>query len=548
MSVIYGNSISIISQPTIETIVPLLTNANTPTAITVKAMCYHDGYWYGVANDNANDLYKIYGNTMANLTIVKLASSRAYPVKGIVCDGTRVWICNGTGSYSGRTLIFQTIANFRSSNTSYNYTTINASSYSYEDICHVNDATSGSCVLVSGTINNKVGITKLINNSTSGTYNGYAPPGSFISCCGFNNIPCFISNTGTLGQLTNIANGTMQFKTNSAFQNAKKIQQLGDYLCITCVKSNGVYLYKLTSPSDTSPVEIKLSKEQYTIIGMAKAGNSYVVIGTNDNGPAVWESTDLIKFKEKKILLNGYTPQAMATDTGSICILGSKGTSTIEKALVNFGKKTRYLAIHFVQEGQTFNISTTSATEIGPITILDESGNPWANSSERIAQLQALISTSTSSDITGQILVRGADCKVYISLQAGNNFEGEEDVRLLFAPDNEYNVYTSRVLFYITCIPESSTYQINENPIMEETFGTVVNFTDASGASYTTFRFEENASGSISIWYDAGIQGSVLAYDGDQDAWTDEQYRTVTFSGTIHTKLLTWLQDNAILQ
>lgn len=336
MSVIYGNPISILSQPTIETIVPLLTNTNAPTAITVKAMCYHNGYWYGVANDSANDLYKIYGATMNNLTIVKLANSRAFPAKGIVCDGTRVWICNGTGSYKGRTLIFQTIANFRSSNTTYNYHIISASSYSYEDICHVNDATSGSCVLVSGTINNEVGINRFINNSTSGNYFGYNFTGSFISCCSFNNIPCFISNMGTLGELINIANGTMRFKTNSAFQNAKKIQQLGDYLCIVCVNSNGVYLYKLTSPSDTSPVEIKLSKEQYTIIGMAKAGNSYVVIGTNDNGPAVWKSTDLINFKEKKILLNGYTPQAMATDTGSICILGSKGTSTIEKALVTF--------------------------------------------------------------------------------------------------------------------------------------------------------------------------------------------------------------------
>lgn len=341
MSVIYGNSISIISQPTIETIVPLLTNTNALDVLTVKAMCYHDGYWYGVANDNVDDLYKIYGATMDNLTIVKLANNHAYPAKGIVCDGTRIWICNGTGSYGGRTLIFQTIANFRSHNTSYNYTIISASSYSYEDICHVNDATSGSCVLVSGTINNKVGITRLINNSTNGRYNGYAPPGSFISCCGFNNIPCFISNTGALGWLTDAANGTMQFKTNSAFQNAKKIQQLGDYLCIVCVNSNGVYLYKLTSPSDASPVEIKLSSKQYAIIGLAKAGDSYVVVGTNNNGTAVWDSPDLIKFKEKKILLNGYTPQAMATDTGNICILGSKKfPPTIEKALVNFlGKR-----------------------------------------------------------------------------------------------------------------------------------------------------------------------------------------------------------------
>ena len=35
-------------------------------------------------------------------------------------------------------------------------------------------------------------------------------------------------------------------------------------------------------------------------------------------------------------LLEQPYPQAMATDTGSICILGSKGTSTVEKALINF--------------------------------------------------------------------------------------------------------------------------------------------------------------------------------------------------------------------
>lgn len=144
--------------------------------------------------------------------------------------------------------------------------------------------------------------------------------------------------------------------------------------------------------------------------------------------------------------------------------------------------------------------------------------------------------------------MRGADYKVYILLQAGNDFNEEENVRLLFMADNEYNTSNSRVLFYITCIPENRTYQINENPIMEEAFTTTVNFTDASGTSYIYFRFETGASGNINIWYDMGAQGSVLAYDGDQGAWTDEQYRTVTFSGVIHTKLLTWLQANAILQ
>lgn len=204
------------------------------------------------------------------------------------------------------------------------------------------------------------------------------------------------------------------------------------------------------------------------------------------------------------------------------------------------------MTIHFAQEGQTFNIPTTSATEIGPITILDESGNPWANSSERINQLRVL--TSTNIDITGKILVRGADSKVYISLQGRNNFDGEEDVRLLFVSNNEYNISTSRVLFYITCIPESSTYQINEEPIIEEEFDILINFTDAYGTSYTNFRFTANQGGSISIFYDVGAQGSTLAYDGDQGAWTDEQYRTVTFSGAIPTRLLTWLQANAILQ
>lgn len=76
----------------------------------------------------------------------------------------------------------------------------------------------------------------------------------------------------------------------------------------------------------------------------------------------------------------------------------------------------------------------------------------------------------------------------------------------------------------------------------------MINFTDAYGTLYTNFRFTADTGGGISIFYDVGAQGSTLAYDGDQRAWTDEQYRTVTFSGAIHTKLLTWLQANAILQ
>lgn len=548
MSTIYGNSISIMSQPVTETIVPMLTNVNASTSITVKAMCYHDGYWYGAANDSANNLYKIYGATMDNLTIVKLASNRAFPIKGMVCDGTRVWICNGTGSYSGRTLIFQTVANFRSSNTNYNYTTINASSYSYEDICHVNDATSGSCVFVAGTINNQVGITSLINNSTSAIYRNYTITGSFIGCCDFNNVPCFISNTGTLGSITNIANGTLSMKTNKVYQNAKKIKQLGDYLCILRVNDDGVYLCKLTSPLDSAPVEIKLSNKQYTIIGMEHAGDSYIVVGTGEDGTVIWESADLVKFKEKKILLNGYTPRAIATDTASICFLGDKETS-VEKVLVNFGKKNSQPTIYFAQEGETFNISTTKGTEIGPITLLDENGKPWANSVETVARLGYDVSDlGLMATDKLKLEVKGTDYKVYLLLQANTDFSEPLPVKLVFRANGEYNYSKSRTLFYITSIPETSTYLINENPTVDESLNVIVDFTDASGNLYNILDIYLNDDGSPGLTYTAGLQGSVTAYDGTQGIWTDEQYRTITFSGTIPTELLTWLQANATLQ
>ena len=307
--------------------------SKTTAPITVKALCYYDGYWYGAGNDSAGDMYKLYGATSSALTAVKLASARAFPVKGIACDGTRVLVCFESSAYKKRTVIFQDVANFRSTNTTYTYQIINLDSYSYEDMCAVNSG-SNSASYVVGKTNNQGIILRFPKGSTSGKYKIIpSASGGFVSSCDWNQNAIFITANGYIckyiGNDTNYSGQTL-----SCLQGAKMIRSMNGNLFVTCVKNDGTYLYWFKSGADITTSQptghIKITDEVLTIIGMAYAGGLYTVVGVNSAGAIkVLQSDDAFLtglYGQSVTLPAGYTPRVMSTDGTNICILADNKT------------------------------------------------------------------------------------------------------------------------------------------------------------------------------------------------------------------------------
>ena len=354
MSVIYGNPLLIgvgkksqilqWNDKFSKIVSPSISKTTTP--ITVKALCYYDGYWYGAGNDSAGDLYKLYGATTSALTAVKLANSRKYPVTGITCDGINVWICNSSGAYSGRSILRQPVNNFRSTNTNYNYyTQSNLSSIAFNEICRINDASIGSYVLAAGKANN-MGVIEVFDSALKKaqwrTF-GNIPPEGFVSCCNWNESAVFISTNGYIckyvGNYTNYSGQTL-----ACLQGAKMIRSMNGNLFVTCVKNDGTYLYWFKSGVDITTSQptghIKITDEALTIIGMAYAGGLYTVVGVNSAGAIkVLQSDDTFLtglYGQSVTLPAGYTPRVMSTDGTNICILADNGTD-VSKAMCKIG-------------------------------------------------------------------------------------------------------------------------------------------------------------------------------------------------------------------
>lgn len=312
----------------------------TAAPITVKALCYYDGYWYGAGNDSAGDMYKLYGATAAALTAVKLANSRKYPVTGITCDGINVWICTSSGAYSNRRILRQPVDNFRSTNTSYSYYTLSdLSSAAFNEICRINDASIGSYVLAAGVADNK-GVAWVVPSTLETTrwrtFSNTSPEG-FVSCCNWNESAVFISTNGYIckyvGNYTNYSGQTL-----ACLQGAKMIRSMNGNLFVTCVKNDGTYLYWFKSGVDIATSQptgsIKITDEVLTIVGMAYAGSLYTVVGVNSAGAIkVLQSDNLFYtgiYGQAVDLPGGYTPRVMATDETNICILADNGANVIK--------------------------------------------------------------------------------------------------------------------------------------------------------------------------------------------------------------------------
>lgn len=317
--------------------------SKTTAPITVKALCYYDGYWYGAGNDSAGDMYKLYGATADALTAVKLASAHIYPVKGIACDGTRVLVCFESSAYKKRTVIFQDVAVFRSTNTAYTYQTINLASYSYEDMCMVNSGSSPASYAVGETDNQGI-IVRFPKGSTSGTYKIIpSASGGFISSCDWNENAIFITTNGYIckyiGNNTNYSGQTL-----TRLQGAKMIRSMNGNLFVACVKNDGTYLYWFKSSVDIATSQptgsIKITDEVLTIVGMAYAGGLYTVVGVNSNGVTkVLQSDDAFLtgiYGQSVTLPAGYTPRVMSTDGTNICILADNKTDVC-KAMCKIG-------------------------------------------------------------------------------------------------------------------------------------------------------------------------------------------------------------------
>lgn len=350
MSVIYGNPLLIgvgkksqilqWNDKFSKIVSPSISKTTAP--ITVKALCYYDGYWYGAGNDSAGDMYKLYGATASTLTAVKLANSRKYPVTGITCDGINVWICNSSGPYSNRGILRQTVNNFRSTNTSYNYYTFtDLPSVAFNEICRINDASIGSYVFAAGVADNK-GVAQVVPSTLETTRwrtFGNTSPEGFVSCCNWNESAVFISTNGYIckyvGNYTNYKGQTL-----ACLQGAKMIRSMNGNLFVTCVKNDGTYLYWFKSGVDIATSQptgsIKITDEVLTILGMAYAGGLYTVVGINNNGIIkVLQSDNAFLtgiYGQSITLPSGYTPRAMATDETNICILADNGKD-VSKAM-----------------------------------------------------------------------------------------------------------------------------------------------------------------------------------------------------------------------
>lgn len=321
----------------LKTLYPSL--SNTTAAITVKAMTYYDGYWYGVGNDSAGDAWKLYGTTTGNMTAYRLGSSRNYPVTGIVCDGTNIWLALSSGGYSNRTILYQSIANFRSNSTSlYTYTSTSNSYYgafqydsSYSLAYGVNTSTGNATFAL---INSSD-----INVSQSTGYSSV--PEALVSGCTYKSTAVAVTSGGYIMQSSSVASMSYYAAQLSVLNGAQKCCVMGDYLCVACVRDSATYLC-FTSDDNVRTGTwncFKVADSALTVVGMAYANGLYTLVtkdSANGTTTTVWQTTDIKDhglYGQEMSLGSGYVVRTMASGGNYICLLADNG-STVQKALI----------------------------------------------------------------------------------------------------------------------------------------------------------------------------------------------------------------------
>ena len=372
MSVIYGNPITLGggSKPQSgkwderykKICTPTLTNISS--AITVKALTCRDGYLYGIGNDSAGNVYKLYGGMNSNLSAVKTSSSGKYNPIGITCDGTNVVWALGLPQYKSRFISWQAVNTFKSTATGFSQSSITSTVFGPTDICSTIEDVAGHDpnIWISGRVNNKAGIWGA--NSTvlsgGGKYKNANLP-TFISCCSWVEdagmskpyvFPVFITENGDIASATLINSQSKDFTVTTRryekLNGAKMVRSLNGWLFIACRKSDGMYLYRVPRLNDiwtgnkSSVIKgLKITSEELTILDMVYAGGVYIVAWKDGSGNVkVWQTTDPENdvgiYGLTVTLGSGFTAKAMATDGTSVCILADNG-SAVQKAVAKIG-------------------------------------------------------------------------------------------------------------------------------------------------------------------------------------------------------------------
>lgn len=327
-------------------IAPTLTTISPGPILEVKALTYYDGYWYGVGNDINGDAWKLYGTTTGSMTAYILGSSRNYPVTGITCDGTNVWMSCSSGGYSNRYLLYQSIANFRSNSTS--LYTFNDSTWTMNDACSLDGVGS---MFFGGYASGDGARMKYANwgatTTTGGSYATYIPE-NLVSGCTYNQGFIGITNGGYIVHWNDPTSSSIYHSQLSCLNGAKKCCQMGNYLCVACVRYNSsttTYETILSYTSSNYPTNgdwcsFKIADANLTIVGMAYANGLYTLVaknGTDGTTTTVWQTTDLKDhgvYGQTMALSNGFIARAVAANGNYICVLADNLNGSVQKALV----------------------------------------------------------------------------------------------------------------------------------------------------------------------------------------------------------------------
>lgn len=320
-------------------IAPTLTTISPGAILEVKALTYYDGYWYGVGNDINGDAWKLYGTTTGSMTAYILGSSRNYPVTGITCDGTNVWMSCSSGGYSNRYLLYQSIANFRSNSTS--LYTFNDSTWTMNDACSLDGVGS---MFFGGYASGDGARMKYANwgatTTTGGSYATYIPE-NLVSGCTYNQGFIGITNGGYIVHWNDPTSSSIYHSQLSCLNGAKKCCQMGNYLCVACVRNGATYIAYTTSnyPTNGTWCCFKVANAALTIVGMAYANGVYTLIaknGTDGTTTTVWQTTDLKDhgvYGQTMALSNGFIARAVAANGNYICVLADNLNGSVQKAL-----------------------------------------------------------------------------------------------------------------------------------------------------------------------------------------------------------------------
>lgn len=307
------------------------TESTNSMSLTVRDLQYFNGYYIGVANDSAGDMYKLYSpaNTGA-FTAVKAGTSRNYPARAIAYDGTNIWVALSSGGYSNRRILRQSFADFVSTSTAlYSYT--DSGRYFHDAVSH-----GGRVWIVGQTTDGAAA--SFMNTADGGTSGTYYTHTSFdkplVRGCMYNSYPIAISADGHYTYKSSISADTIngQFKIASDFV-SQCLAQMGEYLCIAGTKSDGTYIYYAKGvPGALSWKHIKLSSSTWTAVELLYVNGLYILAYLDTEGKTkYWCSSSLETNRgmvEIPCVSTTFTAKAACTNGSDIMnVIGEDGST-----------------------------------------------------------------------------------------------------------------------------------------------------------------------------------------------------------------------------